>query len=107
MHLQYKSDILALEHVMLVTHTIPADWGWGPTSAGGFGVIMSVWLSPFSAGSVTLWSTFDSDGASLPASTCPSHSVEHICNITALSTDSSAEEFCVELFKNITIHLSL
>lgn len=32
--------------------------------------MMGVWLSPFSAGSMALWSTFDSDGTSLPASTC-------------------------------------
>lgn len=55
---------------MLALHTVPADWGWWPPSEGGLGVMMGVWLSPFSAGSVALWSTFNSDGTSLPASTC-------------------------------------
>lgn len=54
--------------------TVPADWGWWPTSEGGLGAIMGVWLRPFSAGTVTLWSTLDSEGASLPASTCHQHS---------------------------------
>lgn len=59
-----------VRHVMLVLHTVPADWGWWPPSEGGLGAMMGVWLSPFSAGSMALWSTFDSDVTSLPASTC-------------------------------------
>lgn len=59
--------------MLLVVCSVPADCGWWPTSDGGFGAMMGVWLSPFSAGSVTLWSTLDSEGASLPASTCQSH----------------------------------
>lgn len=49
---------------------LPAVWGWRPPSGGGLGAIMGVWLSPFSAGSVVLWSNLDSEGTSLPASTC-------------------------------------
>lgn len=72
------SRLSATEHVTPVFHTLPADWGWWPPSEGGFGAIMGVWLSPFSAGCVTLWSTFDSEGASLPPSTCSSHEWSNI-----------------------------
>lgn len=65
-----SGEILATENVKMVIYTVPADWGWWPPSEGGFGAIMGVWLRPFSAGKVTLWSTLDSEGASLPASTC-------------------------------------
>lgn len=79
------------ETVLLVVCSVPADCGWWPTSDGGLGAMMGVWLSPFSAGSVTLWSTLDSEGASLPASTCQitskiqhlDKSTQHICKCSA------------------------
>lgn len=63
---------------------VPAGWGWWLTSDWGLGGV-GVWLSPFSAG-VILWS-FDSEGASLNVSTCPSYETFSKCKVKLLQNN--------------------
>jgi len=92
---------LSIKRLCLSTQItrVPADWGWCPTSEGGLGAIMGVWLSPFSAGSATLWSTLDSEVASLPASTYSPHE-RHKNSISVIwSEDNRTQRSALQLLQ--------